>query len=99
MRKELEENEIFVAFTGKGSTHFSRGIYDTKDFWDITDAFVVPDDTPLYQISNYWGYHKIPEAWISVEVEKCICGKTLESVSEDKTPYQFCSVECMKKGK
>ena len=65
-RETIKEDQIFLAFYEDGTCLTARGIFNTDDYKGIKKAFIVPDKTPLYQLSNFWGFNKIPDTWKGV---------------------------------
>ena len=68
MTKEImEAEEIAVIFHTDGTASFSRGIINTEDYSKIKQVFIMPADSPMYRISDYWGYNTIHESWKEVK--------------------------------
>ena len=59
----LEEDEIGVVFFVDGTMSTSRGMMSTDAYHKIKQVFIMPADTPLYRISDYWGHYMIHKTW------------------------------------
>ena len=64
---ELEEDQIFLGLTKTGEWLTARGQADTTHY-NLESAFIVPDATPLFEISNFQAYRKLPATWIEVDL-------------------------------
>lgn len=65
--QDLKESQVAVIFFTDGTMAMCRGIIDTTDYNKVKQIFIVPDNTPVYKLSNYWGYHDIDEKWKEVK--------------------------------
>ena len=63
----LEAEEIAVVFHTDGTVSLSRGIINTEDFRQIKQVFIMSADSPLYRISDYWGYQTIHKTWKEIK--------------------------------
>jgi len=59
----MDADQMAIIFHLHGELTTARGIVNYKDYGNIKQAFIVSAKTPLYRISDYWGYGKIWETW------------------------------------
>jgi hypothetical protein len=63
----LEGTQILLGFTADGSMITARGEVDTGNYV-LEKAFIIPDTTAMFEVSDYQGYAKRPASWIEVDL-------------------------------
>lgn len=59
----MDREQIALIFHTDGVVTTSRGIVKLSNYGNVKQAFIVSAKTPLYRISDYFGYGKIWETW------------------------------------
>lgn len=59
----MDEEQMALIFHNDGVLTTARGIVKLSNYGNVKQGFIVSAKTPLYRISDYFGYGKIWETW------------------------------------